>query len=195
MTALEPGVQLTASTAAAMERLSTSPSKPAMTEQHKATPEQWAQIERTAQLIHGDGCSALLELRARVEALEELHKAVVDLNKRFSLDLLVARVELLEATQHAHIDTSRLRVERDQIRQDLAKPARVFATAEVAPIVVPSSPTGSMVERVGNRIKWGIDAELDEEGIARAAILEVAAWLRTQSCPGTARLLEQEATR
>jgi hypothetical protein len=37
------------------------------------------------------------QLRARVEALEELHKAVVDLNERFNLDPLVARVEALEA--------------------------------------------------------------------------------------------------
>jgi hypothetical protein len=82
MTDLEPGVQLTSSTAAAMERLCTSPLKPAMTE------------------------------------IEELR----------------ARVEFLEATQHAHIDTSRLSdEERNQIRQDLARPARVFAAAEVAP--------------------------------------------------------------
>jgi hypothetical protein len=58
-----------------MERLETPPHtvhphNSTMTEQHKATPEQWAQIERTAEDIHGDGCSALLELRARVEALE-----------------------------------------------------------------------------------------------------------------------------
>jgi anti-sigma factor ChrR (cupin superfamily) len=44
------------------------------------------------------------QLRARVEALEELHKAVVDLNERFNLDPLVARVEALEASQHAHIE-------------------------------------------------------------------------------------------
>jgi hypothetical protein len=40
----------------------------------------------------------ILELRARAEALEELHKAVVDLNESFNLDPLVARVEALEAT-------------------------------------------------------------------------------------------------
>lgn len=76
-------VQLSPDTIAAMERLSTPPPpRSDMSEQHEATSEQWAQIERTAEDVHGDGCSALLELRARVEALE--------------------------ATQHAHIDTSSL---------------------------------------------------------------------------------------
>ena len=41
-----------------------------MSGQHRATAEQWAQIERSAEEVHGDGCSALLELRARVETLE-----------------------------------------------------------------------------------------------------------------------------
>ena len=108
-----------------------------MTKQHKATPEQWALTEETS----GACLSAcILELRARVEALE--------------------------ATHHA---------------------------AEVAPIVVPSL-ADSLVERVGTRIKWGIDAELDEGGIAHAAILEVAAWFRTErDSPETAAVLEQEA--
>jgi hypothetical protein len=72
------------------------PPKPA--NQHRAKPEQWAFTESRGV---GDPvyatCSCLIELRARVEALEELHKAVVDLNERFNLDPLVARVEALEA--------------------------------------------------------------------------------------------------
>ena len=48
-------------------------------QQHRATPEQWAQIARTAEETHGGrGSAALLEL--------------------------LARVQLLEATQHAHIE-------------------------------------------------------------------------------------------
>ena len=66
-----------------------------MTDQHRATPEQWANQEAWA--VDDDDSACILELRARVEALEELHKAVVDLNKRFSLDPLVDRVEALEA--------------------------------------------------------------------------------------------------
>jgi hypothetical protein len=66
-----------------------------MTDQYRATPEQWA--AQRAWAVDDDDSSCILELRARVEALEELHKAVVDLNKRFSLDPLVDRVEALEA--------------------------------------------------------------------------------------------------
>ena len=166
MTGFEPGVQLTADTIAAMERLSTSPSKPAMTKQHKATPEQWDDAGAFA----SDTRACLLELRARVE--------------------------LLEATQHAHLDTSRLSdEERDQIRQDLARPARVFTTAvprwprpphqdkldrlialdaadDGEPIVLPSSPAGSLVERVG-AVAWPAEPISIEDG-ARAAILQVA---------------------
>jgi hypothetical protein len=66
-----------------------------------------------------------------------------------------------------------------------------------------SSPAGSLVERVGNRIKWGIDAELDEDGIAHAAILEVAAalidWHDSDQVVHTAweaaKWLEREANR
>jgi hypothetical protein len=92
---------------------------------------------------------------------------------------LRARIEALEATQHAHIDTSRLSDEkRNQIRQALARPARVFATAEVAPIVVPSSPADSLVERVASAMQPGTFDWSAYEPEARAAILEVAAWVR-----------------
>jgi hypothetical protein len=66
-----------------------------MTEPHRATPEQWAQIERSAEEVHGDGCSAILELRARVEALEadQLEQAE---SHRFCVDAIVRRVEALE---------------------------------------------------------------------------------------------------
>ena len=132
-----------------------------MTEQHKATPEQWESIERYAEDNVYDAC--FLELRARVE--------------------------ILEATQHAHIDTLRLSdEERDQIRQELARPARVFTAAEVAPIVVPNSsasltspPAGSLVDRVATAMQPGTFDWSAYEPEARAAILEVAAWLVEQA--------------
>jgi hypothetical protein len=145
MSDLEPGVQLSPDAIAAMERLRTSPPpKPrnTMSEQHEATSEQWAQIERTAEDVHGDGCSALLELRTRVEALE--------------------------ATQHAHVDTSSLwqpvrsitPLNGDPSKRlpdpQPGKQPRVFAADEVAPIVVPS-PTIQPVpvsERPWEREGW-----------------------------------------
>jgi hypothetical protein len=94
-----------------------------MTDQHRATPEQWAQIERSAEEVHGDGCSAILELRARIEALEAAQLEQAE-SHRFCTDAIVRRVEALEATQHAHADLSRLSgAEQDRIAQELAKPA------------------------------------------------------------------------
>ena len=43
-----------------------------MTEQHKASPEQWAQIESYAATdLNDDYAACLLDIRARVEALED----------------------------------------------------------------------------------------------------------------------------
>jgi hypothetical protein len=94
----------------------------------------------------------------------------------------------------------------------------VFTAAEVAPIVTPitrdrdetgdyiivhdtPAPAGSLVERVGERIDFGINANQDAEGIALAVLRDIAAWLRTEDdgllgmgCD-FARLLDQEATR
>jgi len=146
-----------------------------MTKQHRATPEQWAQQALWVETYEDSSC-----------IMELLH-----------------RIEILEATQHAHIDTLRLSdEERDQIRQELARPARVFTAAEVAPIVVPNSsasltspPAGSLVERVGNRMPLLPDGRVDDAS-ARAAILEVAAWLVEQAPePGTVgKLLGQIST-
>ena len=158
-----------------------------MSEQHeatprpewKATPEQWVECEIGACMWRREFkniASCLLELRARVEALE--------------------------ATQHAHIDTSSLwqpvrsitPLNGDPSKRlpdpQPGKQPRVFAAEEV---VVPS-PAGSLVERVGAAIGSAPTMELEDE--ARAAILEVAAWIRSElNGRNVADRLEQEANR
>jgi len=120
-----------------------------MTDQHRATPEQWEYQERWAS--DDDDASCILELRCRVEALEADQLEQAESN-RFCTDAIVRRVEALEAhdkedascwamvrsgmhalrervealeaTQHAHADVSRLSdAEREQVAQELAKPA------------------------------------------------------------------------
>ena len=228
-----------------------------MSGQHRATPEQWASQEQWASPPDSDPYAlCLLELRARIEALE--------------------------ATQHAHADLSHLSdAEREQFYAEMAKPAawrplevettygsehaadaaqilnprmvveaaqqiRVFSAEEVAPIVVttaearhaadaaqilnprmvvegtfehggetyrfkanperdgqpvPVRSADSLVERVAEGI-----AAADDEGLtnmtwnhhARAAIREVAAWLRDAGDDfpdGVALMLEREANR
>jgi hypothetical protein len=108
-----------------------------MTNQHRATPEQWETIEQWAASSAAAAC--ILELHARIEALEA------------------------------------------------AQPK------------VRSGPESPLVERVADAI-----AAADDEGLtnmtwsnhSRAAILEVAAWFRTErDSPETAAALEQEASR
>ena len=90
-----------------------------MTNQHRATPEQWESIERYAEDNAYDAC--ILELRARIEALEA------------------------------------------------AQPK------------VRSGPESPLVERVADAIAaQATSAGIVNDRPARAAILEVAAWLRTQ---------------
>jgi hypothetical protein len=94
----------------------------------KATPEQWAQMERS-QVFNGSFQACVLELRARVEALE---------------------------TKSTFNDR--------QIRSSLVE--------QVHSCIVGEPECGHMQ--------------------ARAAIREVAAWLRQQGRPVAARMLEQE---
>jgi hypothetical protein len=129
------------------------------------------------------------------------------------IEALRARVEALEATQHAHVDTSRLsETVRERIRQELSWPAAwqplkvaTETTYGTEPIVVPSVkdsltvPAGSLVERVA----WLIAKRFTESRpgtdclpLGREVILEVAAWLRfALNGRNVADRLEQEANR
>jgi hypothetical protein len=120
-----------------------------MTKSHRLTPEQWNLLQRQGETLGSAESIALLELRARIEALE--------------------------ATQHAHVDTSHLTdAERKQIREELARPATfaellmppprtttpvpLFTAEEVARIVAPTvkesltDPSGSLLDRVASAI-------------------------------------------
>jgi hypothetical protein len=117
--------------------------------EHKATPEQWANIERWASCEQWDGASCIRELRARVEELE--------------------------ATQHAHVDLSGMpESERQQMLESLKKPAKIqlLPLEQDHPQVVGPTPAGSLVERVADALDGGTELQ------ARAAIREVAAWFR-----------------
>jgi hypothetical protein len=105
-----------------------------MTNQHRATPEQWETIEKYADSI---AYICILELRSRIEALEAAQQ---------------------------------------KIR---------------------SAPESPLVERVADAIAaQATSAGIVNDRPARAAILEVAAWFRTErDSPETAAALEQEVNR
>jgi hypothetical protein len=190
-----------------------------MTKPHRATPEQWADQERWAHDNADSSC--LLELRARIEALED-------------------------GATCPHVRSSDEGTSYCALAEAVAAPQPpLFTAEEVAPFVVPSSPANSLVDRVATdaelckvynnapehgfgpalravydlgrehgavpirsapesplveRVADAIAAQATSAGIvndrpARAAILEVAAWLREQDGVGllAATVLTREA--
>jgi hypothetical protein len=108
--------------------------------------------------------------RAKADDWAEQEKWKPDDTDARCLLELRSRVEWLEATQHAHLDASQL---SEADREAMTEPGRVVA-GQAAPSVKESLTaglTGSLVERI----------EARAGGDGRAAIREIAAWLRVES--------------
>ena len=117
-------------------------------EDYKATPEQWLLLERSGGVgLLAAESTCILELRARVQALEEAAN-----DRRF-----------------------------EQAKAIIDKPA--------------PAPAGSLVERVADALADEFQPSGTWHDEARAAIREVAAWLREVGNNGSADDLEQEADR
>jgi hypothetical protein len=157
---------------------------------YKATPEQWAQCEdwvKSSVVGASDAC--ILELRARVETLEAAaHKHIVETSD--NILKLASRIESLVYQISKPLKlTSK---QQDQLN------ALLLPNSSPTPN---SSQSGrSLVKRVAlviSGIEYG--SETDEEAVnwspeARAAIREVAMWMRENEVGYTAaRWLEQEA--
>jgi len=169
---------------------------------YQATPEQWHELERHSHSSQ-PWAPCILELRARVEALEAAaHKHIVETNS--NIVALFTRVESLEAAERqaskVYEISKPLKLTPEQAQQvrDLLAP-----NSKQAP---DSSQIGrSLVNRVAlaiSGIEYGL--ERDEEAVnwaseARAAILEVAAWMTSNPDvyfpPALVFALEQEADR
>jgi hypothetical protein len=146
---------------------------------YKARPEQWAGIEKDSR-FELDAC--ILELRARLEALEA-QASNYPVTPDSSTPPSVATDEELRDIWDRAFDLRaiyNLGIEHGQARsRELAEPA-------------PGA--GGLVERVSDVIGMGEGGDWFFE--ARAAILEVASWLREQGAFFTSTdLLEQEAGR
>ena len=139
-----------------------------MTDQHRATPEQWALIAKEA----AEGWtthSCILELRACVAALWE--------EMRDRTDTLAA----------ADGDTTSL----------IFKVTNRVESLEAAQLAIRSGPESPLVERVADAIAGqATSAGIVNDRPARAAIREVAAWIRLElNGRSVADRLEQEAGR
>jgi predicted transcriptional regulator len=133
---------------------------------YRATPEQWAQCEEWLENpVIGASDACILELRARVEALEAAaHKHIVETSA--NILALASRVEALEANSKPTPNPS-------QIRSSLVE--------RVADAIAKADDDGL------TNMTWSYHA--------RAAIREVAAWLDENTGGDAAWMLTQEAGR
>jgi hypothetical protein len=145
-----------------------------MNEKYRATPEQWARQEEYSK--GSDMLLCLLELRARVEALEKAQAPYRPTTRLHSYK--IGEAEPIEEWGKGHTPVS----------SDAAMDELRAASAEARP--------GGLVDSVAKAIHPSICADpnlyLHE---ARYAIRAVAAWLRTNRLLHAAMLLEREADR
>jgi hypothetical protein len=178
--------------------------------EYKATPEQWALIQDCADDFSPESC--ILELRARVEALEAAaHKHIVETNS--NIVALFTRVESLEAAERQASKVYEIN-EPLQLTPEQAQQINDLLAPNSKPTPNPSQMRSSLVERVAKAISqapWpdpALDTSNTHEGWrseARAAIREVAHWIdaearQRQLYPhngvySAAEWLEQEAER
>ena len=155
-----------------------------MTDQHRATPEQWAYMhERTEAGLEMTSC--ILELRARIEALEAAQLEQAESN-RFCTDAIVRRVEALEAAQQDKLDRL-IALDRDDPTPDAAMTELRAASAE-------ARPAGGLVEQLAVLIT----SATTSRGAAEDVLRVVAAWLREggdYEADAWADLLEREVFR
>jgi len=176
---------------------------------YKATSDQWNQVQKCADVVGSSDCSAILELRARVEALEAAaHKHIVETNS--NIVALFARVESLEATERGaskvYEISKPLKLTPDQVEQVLDQ-LRPTSKRTSSPS---QSSSSSLVDRVSTAIAledekhyWpsteGDAKDVVESDMVRAAIREVAAWMTSNPDvyfpPALVFALEQEADR
>jgi hypothetical protein len=147
---------------------------------HKATPEQWAMLEERSAPEYDN---TILELRARVEALEAAQQQPEPIDEEENDRRFHACMDLIKnATPEQIRAAARLPEQGNPVEIDGIAPA------------------SSLVKRVAlaiSGIEYGL--ERDEEAVnwapeARAAIREVAAWLReAHGWEQGAQALEREA--
>jgi hypothetical protein len=155
-----------------------------MTDQHRATPEQWAKCEQDARLWSG-AFNCILELRACVEALEAAQLDQAE-SHRFCTDAIVRRVEALEAAPQDKLD--RL------IALDAADPTPDPAMTELRAASAEARPAGGLVERVATIITLAKTSR----GAAEDVLSEVAATargLRFTTAKALIDWLDREASR
>jgi len=139
---------------------------------YQATDEQWANVEKCADVVGSSDCSAILELRARVEVLEgAAQKHIIETSA--NILALASRVESLEAAER---QASKV--------YEISKPLKLTAKQqeELNALLRPSSKPSPNSSQIGSslveRVEGALMESIKEQGsMARAAIREVASWM------------------
>jgi len=151
---------------------------------YKATPEQWIDVEFCDKADFNSAC--ILELRARIEQLEAQASNYPAIPDSSTPPPVATDEELWKLWAEFGFAAFRIIYNLGVARG----PASSREVAEPAPVA------GGLVERVSDAITSETGSRWASTE-ARAAILEVAKWLREQGTPasGWAMRLEQEAGR
>jgi hypothetical protein len=168
---------------------------------YKATPKQWGSMYEDA--FHCDAQSAcILELRDRVEALENKSEtqylAILDWGKDVDAikcwnEQQVRRIEALEGNRPPDLKVYEIS-EPLQLTPEQAQHVRDLLAPNSKSTPNPSQIRSSLVDRVARAIGWDCEP-INWAPEARAAIREVAAWLKETHgwSDGSLMRLEQEA--
>jgi hypothetical protein len=155
----------------------------------KATLEQWKKVKGWASVLSpmSADSACILELQARIELLEAQARNYPEIPDS-STPPPVATDEELKQTwlQGATLTQGNRAVYNLGVAHGQARSREVADPAPVA---------GGLMARVVYAICRSNPAEIDWYPEARAAILEVAKWLREQGWENAANLLEEEAGR
>jgi len=168
---------------------------------YKATPEQWDALEKCSHAWPGSWGPCILELRARVEALEAAQPKQIIQEELAKLLAQPAPVVPLTTASACSL------VER--VADGISKPLQLTPeqAQQISDLLAPeprrnhpAKPDSSLVERVSCAIDGQINPDqwLHQDA-ARAAIREVAAWMTSNPDvyfpPALVFALEQEAER
>jgi hypothetical protein len=141
---------------------------------HRATPEQWANMADAASDGFDDGYGAcIFELRARVEALEK--RCEVQLMQLSDLQERHHRLTL----RVGHLEHELVRDDGDAPQQHCLEAMEPPETNSQSASNYPAKPDSSLVERVADAI-GAADGD-GTEAEARAAIRKVSKWLRERA--------------
>jgi len=156
----------------------------------KATPECWEWQEKWASKeVPDEDSSCFLELRSRIEQLEAQASNYPAIPDTLTSPPVATDEELKQTwLQGATLTQGHRAVYNLGIKHGQASSREVVEPAPVA---------GGLVARVAYAITGDSDGPINWKNEARAAILEVAKWMREQGTPasGWAMRLEQEAGR